>query len=78
MSRKAQTVRASACTILSSNDRQTRPESDYELSTQNKSFWLLFSILSLGALWLPFAWGVVETLVALGVSWWIVYRMDLF
>lgn len=48
------------------------------MSTQNKSFWLLFSILSLGALWLPFAWGAVETIVALGVSWWVIYRMDLF
>jgi hypothetical protein len=48
------------------------------VNTQNKSFWLLFTILSFGAFWLPLGWGIAETLLALGVSWWVIYRMDLF
>jgi len=48
------------------------------LTTQSKSFWLLFTILGLPAVWLPLAWGVVETLVALVASWWAIYRTDLF
>jgi hypothetical protein len=48
------------------------------VTTQTKSFWLLFTILSLGAFWLPLGWGVVETIVSLVVSWWIIYRTDLF
>jgi hypothetical protein len=53
-------------------------ESRPTLSTQNKSFWLLFTILSLVAGWLPLRWGVVETIVAFVVSWWVIYRTDLF
>ena len=48
------------------------------VTTQTKSFWVLFTILSFGAFWLPIGWGVVETLVAFGVSWWVIYRMGLF
>jgi hypothetical protein len=48
------------------------------LNTQTKSFWVLFTILSLGAVWLPIGWGIAETLIALVVSWWIIYRTDLF
>jgi hypothetical protein len=48
------------------------------LSTQTKSFWLLFTILSLAAFWLPLGWGVVETIAALVISWWVIYRTDLF
>ncbi len=48
------------------------------LNTQTKSFWLLFTILGMGALWLPLGWGIFETFVALGVSWWVIYRTDLF
>jgi len=48
------------------------------LSTQTKSFWVLFTILSIGAVWLPLGWGVVETFVALIVSWWVIYRTSLF
>jgi hypothetical protein len=46
-------------------------------STDRKIFWLLFAFLSLFAWFLPFVWGVVETLVALVASWWIVYRSGL-
>ena len=46
-------------------------------STKRKVFWLLFTFLSLFAWFLPFVWGVVETLVALVASWWIVYRSGL-
>lgn len=48
------------------------------MNTQNKSFWVLFTILSIGAVWLPMGWAVVETILALGVSWWVIYRTDLF
>jgi hypothetical protein len=46
-------------------------------STKRKVFWLLFTVLSLFAWFLPFVWGVVETLVALFASWWLVYRTDI-
>ncbi len=42
--------------------------------TQRKCFWLLLTILSLGAIFLPFGWGVVETLASVIISWWVVYR----
>jgi len=48
------------------------------LNTQTKSFWVLFTILSLGAIWLPIGWAIAETFAALIVSWWVIYRMDLF
>ena len=48
------------------------------MNAQTKSFWLLFTILSLGAFWLPIGWGIAETFAALGVSWWVIYRTDLF
>ena len=41
---------------------------------QRKCFWLLLTLLSLGAFFVPLGWGVVETLVAAIVSWWVVYR----
>jgi len=31
----------------------------------------------MGAFWL-LGWGIVETLISLVVSWWIIYRTDLF
>lgn len=55
-----------------------KPRENGPLSTQTKSFWVLFTILSIGAVWLPLGWGIVETVVALVVSWWIIYRTDLF
>ena len=51
---------------------------DPALSTQTKSFWVLFTILSFGAFWLPMGWAIAETVAALVVSWWIIYRTDLF
>jgi hypothetical protein len=48
------------------------------VSTQTKSFWVLFSILSLGAMWLPMGWAFVETVLALAVSWYVIYRTGLF
>jgi hypothetical protein len=48
------------------------------VSTQTKSFWLLFTILSFGAFWLPIGWGIVEPLVALVASWRVIYRTSLF
>jgi hypothetical protein len=47
---------------------------DSDSGTQRKCFWLLLTILSLGAIFLPFGWGVVETLASVVVSWWVVYR----
>jgi len=47
---------------------------DTDAGMQRRCFWLLLTLLSLGAFFLPFGWGVVETLVAAVVSWWIVYR----
>jgi uncharacterized membrane protein len=47
---------------------------DSDAGVQRKCFWLLLTLLSLGAFFLPLGWGVVETLVAAVVSWWIVYR----
>jgi hypothetical protein len=46
-------------------------------STKRKVFWLLYIFLSLFAFFLPFMWGIAENLVALFVSWWLVYRTDL-
>ena len=48
------------------------------LDSQKKSFWLLFTILSLGAFFLPFWWGVAETFAAVFVSWWVIYRSGIF
>jgi hypothetical protein len=48
------------------------------VSTQTKSFWVLFTVLSFGAFWLPIGWGILETLVALVASWWLIYRTSLF
>ncbi len=47
-------------------------------STNRKMFWLLFTIFSLGAWFLPFGWGVAETFLSLIASWWLVYRSDIF
>lgn len=54
------------------------PGAHQELNTQTKSFWVLFTILSIGAVWLPLGWGIIETVVALFVSWWVIYRTSLF
>jgi len=48
------------------------------LDSQKKSFWLLFALLSCVGFFLPFWWGVAETFVAVFVSWWVIYRTDLF
>jgi len=48
------------------------------LDSQKKSFWLLFTLLSIGAFFVPFWWGVVETFASVFVSWWVVYRSGLF
>jgi hypothetical protein len=47
-------------------------------STNRKLFWVLFSLLSLFGWFLPFTWAVVEMFIALVVSWWLVYRSDIF
>jgi len=47
---------------------------DSDGGVQRKCFWLLVTLLSVGSFFLPLGWGVVETLAALVVSWWIVYR----
>ena len=46
-------------------------------STKRKLFWLLFFILSVGGYFLPFGWAVLEMFVALGASWWLVYRSEI-
>ena len=51
---------------------------DSGTSTQRKCFWLLLALLSLAAIFLPFAWGVVETLASVVISWWVVYRSGIF
>lgn len=51
---------------------------DSDSGTQRKCFWLLLTLLSLGAIFLPIGWGVVETLASVVVSWWIVYRSGVF
>ena len=43
-------------------------------SLQRKIFWILWMILSLVGYFLPLGWAVAESVVALFVSWWIVYR----
>ena len=48
------------------------------LDSQKKSFWLLFTLLGIGAFFLPFWWGVAETFVAVFVSWWVIYCSGLF
>jgi hypothetical protein len=48
------------------------------VDSQRKSFWLLFGLLSFGAFFLSFWWGVAETFAALFASWWIIYRSGLF
>jgi hypothetical protein len=48
------------------------------LDSQKKSFWLLFTLLSLGAFFLPFWWGVGETFAAVVASWWVIYRSGIF
>jgi len=50
----------------------------FELGSQRKSFWLLFTLLSFGAFFLPLWWGVGETFAALVVSWWIIYRSGIY
>ncbi len=42
--------------------------------TQRKMFWLVWAVLGCLAYFLPLGWGIVETIVSLFVSWWIVYR----
>jgi len=51
---------------------------DSDPGMQRKSFWLLFTLLSVGAFFLPLGWGVVETLVSAVASWWVVYRSGIF
>jgi hypothetical protein len=51
---------------------------DSDTSAQRKCFWLLLMLLSLGAIFLPLGWGVVETLASAVISWWIVYRSGIF
>jgi hypothetical protein len=51
---------------------------DTYLDDQKKSFWLLFTLLSPGAFFLPLAWGVAETCAALFVSWWVIYRSGIY
>jgi hypothetical protein len=48
------------------------------LGSQRKSFWLLFAVLGLGAYFLPLWWGVAETIAALVVSWWVIYRSGIY
>jgi hypothetical protein len=48
------------------------------LGTQRKSFWLLFTLLSFGAFFLPLWWGVAETFASLVLSWWVIYRSGIF
>jgi hypothetical protein len=48
------------------------------LDSQRKSFWLLFALLSLGAFFLPWWWGVAETFAALFVSWWVIYKSGIY
>jgi hypothetical protein len=48
------------------------------LDSQKKSFWLLFALLSLGAFFMPFWWGVAETFASLFISWWLIYRTGIF
>ena len=43
------------------------------MSTQTKSFWVLFTILSFGVFLPLIGSGIVETVVALAVSWWVIY-----
>ena len=47
-------------------------------SAQRKCFWVLLTLLSLGAIFLPLGWGVVETLASIIISWWVVYRSGIF
>ena len=47
-------------------------------STDRKLFWLLVTVLSLGGWFLPFGWAVAETFLSVFVSWWLVYRSDIF
>jgi len=49
-----------------------------DANLQRKCFWLLLTLLSLGAIFLPLGWGVVETLVSVVVSWWVAYRSGIF
>jgi hypothetical protein len=46
--------------------------------TNRKIFWVLFTVLSLGGYFLPFAWAIAEMFLALWVAWWIVYRSGMF
>ncbi len=48
------------------------------LDSQKKSFWLLFTVLSCGAFFMPFWWGVGETFASVFVSWWVIYRSGIF
>ena len=51
----------------------------FDLGSQRQSFWLfLFTLLSLGAFFLPLWWGVAETFAALVVSWWAIYRSGIY
>jgi uncharacterized membrane protein len=60
------------------NEAVARTSVDSDSSTQRKCFWLLLTILSLGAIFLPLGWGVVETLVSMSISWWVIYRSGIF
>jgi len=48
------------------------------LDDQKKSFWLLFTLLGLGAFFLPLWCAVAETVAALIVSWWVIYRSGIY
>jgi hypothetical protein len=54
------------------------PTNSSLVNSQKKSFWVLFTLLSCGAFFLPFGWGIAETLAALVVSWWVIYRTGLY
>lgn len=41
---------------------------------ERKWFWIIYTALSLFGYFLPIGWAIAEMLVALPVSWWIVYR----
>ena len=50
----------------------------FNLAWNTPIFVSLFTVLSLGAFFMPFWWGVVESFAAVFVSWWVVYRSGLF
>lgn len=46
---------------------------------QKRVFWLSFTLISLVAdLALPLVWGILATVAALALSWWLAYRSGWF